>query len=113
MDLIAKLCALPVHFKSRRDVSVDQLVGESGYHVDPEALSVEAVSAHLREHPELVEVWLAYSEDKRTSSGWYIVPGPGDTFEVAFYPEGERLSMKGRVHACAEFIVREVRSIAG
>jgi hypothetical protein len=27
----------------------------------------------LEAHPSIVEDWLAYSEDKRTSGGWYVV----------------------------------------
>jgi hypothetical protein len=27
----------------------------------------------LKAHPAVVEEWLAYSEDKRTSGGWYVL----------------------------------------
>jgi hypothetical protein len=113
MDVVAKVCDLPVQFRARGNVSVVQLLEESGYRAAPETLSVAAVSAHLHKHPDLIEAWFMYSEDKRTSSGWYISQRSNGVFEIGQYPEGERISASGRVPACAEFIVREVRSIAG
>jgi len=88
-------------------------VDESGYRAAPGSLTVDAVSRYLHEHPALIEAWLAYSEDKRTSSGWYITQRSDDTFEIGYHPKGERIVIAGRASACAEFIVREVRSIAG
>jgi len=113
MDVVAKICDLPVQFKVRGNVSVVDLVAASGYPAAPEALTVTAVSAYLREHPDLIEAWLTYSEDKRTSSGWYVSQRSSGTFEIGYHPQGERISVSDRATACAEFIVREVRSIAG
>jgi len=113
VDVVARICGLPAQFKAHGTVSVLQLVDESGYRANPGSLTADAVSVYLREHPELIEAWLAYSEDKRTSSGWYVIQLSGDIFEIGDHPNGERLSVTGRAPACAEFIVREVRSIAG
>jgi hypothetical protein len=113
MEVVAKICELPVEFKARGTVSIIQLVDESGYRSARAALTADVVSAYLRQHPHLIDAWLAYSEDKRTSSGWYVTQRSGDSFEIGYYPNGERISASGRVAACAEFIVREVGSIAG
>ncbi len=113
MDVVAEICDLPVRLKTRGDESIAMLVDESGYRQTPSALTVEAVSAHLERRPDLIDTWFRYSEDKRTSSGWYVTERPAGTFEVGYYPSGERLSVTERVRACAEFIVREVGAIAG
>src|SRR4051812_6002296 len=113
MDVVARICDLPLQFKARGKVSLVELVHESGYQADQEALTVDAVSERLRGHPDLIDAWLGYSEDKRTSSGWYVTQRSGDAFEVGHYPKGDRISVTGRASACAESIVREVRSIAG
>ena len=89
------------------------LVEESGYRDQKSALTVEAVRACLSGRPDLVDAWFGYSEDKRTSSGWYIVQCEDAQFEVGFFPKGERLTIESRALACAEFILREVRAIAG
>jgi hypothetical protein len=111
MDIVATICALPVQFKEG-NLSIWQLVKKSGYRDDPSSLTVDAVATHLREHPELIDAWLGYSQDKRCS-GWFVRQSAVNTYEVGYVPGGERISMSDPARACAEFIVREVRSIAG
>ncbi len=108
MDVVADICELPLRLRIR-NISVIALVEESGYRDDPNALTVDAISSYLAEHPELVDSWFGYSEDKRTSSGWYVKQLAADAFEIGYYPKGEPLSISGRIPACAEFIVRESR----
>jgi hypothetical protein len=113
MDMIARVCALPVEYEAREDVSIFRLVEESGYVSARATLTVDVVSEYLREHPDLIEAWLGYSEDKRTSSGWYITRRSGAAFEIGYFPQGERISVADPARACAEFVVREIRAIAG
>jgi hypothetical protein len=113
LHVVAAICHLPVRFKVRNSASMLTLVEESGYRAAPDLLSVDVVSAYLAERPSLVDAWLKYSQDKRTSSGWYVTEQSTGTCEVGYYPNGERVSVYGRVPACAEFIVREVRAIGG
>jgi hypothetical protein len=113
MDVVAEVCEIATRFKARGDVSVLKLVDESGYRSSPTALSADAVTSYLARHQALVDAWIGYSEDKRVSSGWYIVETSGHRFEVGYYPRGGCLCFEDRDRACAEFIVREVRSIAG
>jgi hypothetical protein len=59
----------------------------------------------LSAHPEISEEWLAYSEDKRTSGGWYLlrsreVGRVGDT--------DSRKSFECLEEAVAEYVVREL-----
>lgn len=112
MDVVTRVCELPLQFRIRGTVSVVDLVAESGYQSDPTVLTVDAVVGHLRAYPDLMDAWLAYSEDKRASSGWFIAQLSDDTFEVGYYPEGEHITVTGRALACAEFIVREIVAIA-
>jgi len=113
MGLVADVCEIPARFQARGDVSIVSLVDEAGYRDAPADLKVEAVATYLAQHPALVDAWIGYSGDKRVSSGWYIIENSGQRFEVGYYPQGERLYFEDRDRACAEFIVREVRSIAG
>jgi len=111
-DMIARICHLPSEFHARENVSEIQLVTESGYREAPESLTMAAVSTYLSHHPDLIDAWIMHSGDKRTSSGWYIEPRSDNTFEVGYFPEGERIVIAGRADACAEFIVREIQEIA-
>lgn len=111
-EIVARICAIPALFKALGNVSVAELVERSGYRVAAAELTVDAISSYLRERPDLIEAWLGYSEDKRTSSGWYIRQLSRDAFEIGWYPQGERIVVSGKAEACAEFIIREIRSIA-
>ncbi len=103
---------MPILFKDRGNVSMIQLVLESGLIKSPEVLTRRAVGDYLSNHAHLVEAWAMHSEDKRTSSGWYFVEKSDVSFEVGFHPGGPRLPFSDRVQACAEFIVREANAIA-
>lgn len=107
--VIKRLCNIPANFHSGNKSPV-QLVAESGLAQCESALSVEAVSAYLSQHPALVEQWLQWSEDKRVSSGWYFMR-ESNKFVVGYYPKGETLNFAEALPACAEFIVREVQAI--
>jgi hypothetical protein len=113
VDVVARICELPVEFRTRGNASVTQLVEESGYAGHKTAVTVEAVSRYIHDRPDLIEAWFSYSEDQRTSSGWYLICRADGKFEVGYFPKGERLAIADREAACAEFIVREIRSIAG
>lgn len=110
--IVINVCEMPVQFRARCDVSMMQLVRESGLIESPEALTLGAVSDYLRQHEHLVEAWMMLSKDKRTSSGWYFVESSEVSFEVGYSPDGPRHFFCDRVQACAEFIVREANAIA-
>jgi hypothetical protein len=56
-------------------------------------------------HPTLIDEWLAYSEDKRTSGGWYILRS-GEVGQ-ALKPES-RITYSCMSEAVSEFVVREL-----
>ncbi len=59
----------------------------------------------IKATPELAEEWLAYSEDKRTSGGWYLLP-KGEIGQVGFIEAQHHfLSL---AEAVAEYVVREL-----
>jgi hypothetical protein len=65
----------------------------------------------LQADPELVRQWVAYSEDKRTSGGWWIRQ---ELREVGrFTQRGEEKATFGTLaEAVAEYVVRELDSTA-
>jgi len=64
----------------------------------------------LEAEPGLSEVWFAYSEDKRTSGGWYILRS-GEIGRIED-PEGRR-QFASPEEAVAEYVVRELDFWAG
>lgn len=61
-------------------------------------------------HPDLIDQWLAYSSDKRTIGGWYVLPtgqvGQADGFRPA-------IQFESIEHAIAGYVLRELDFWAG
>ena len=64
----------------------------------------------LKGHRELLEGWFAYSEDKRTSGGWYLLRS-GEIGRVGD-PESQ-MQFESLAEAVAEYVVRELDFWAG
>jgi hypothetical protein len=67
---------------------------------------VVAVRAALRDRPGIVQSWQEWSYDKRWSPGPYL-----DGLEVGHYDAGRQHVRRHptEVHACADFVLAEVR----
>jgi hypothetical protein len=111
-EIGTRICQIFTEFQ-RRGVSVVQLVRESGYGGADAASLRGAVEEQLRTHPELIDDWLTYSGDKRTSSGWFFEDD--DEVVVGYFDvtrgRSHEQQFADRLQACAEFIMREVDSI--
>lgn len=112
MSITAAVCTMPVRLKARGDVSLVQLLRESGYLDSPGSVTVATVVSHLRQHLDLIDAWLMLSADKRCDSGWYLTEKQGGLLELGYFPTGPRTEFSDRVRGCAEFIVREAASLA-
>lgn len=99
-------------FYDQQDVSAAELVRASGYVRNDESVTVEAIRGELRTHPKWVEAWLAYSQDKRTGSGWCITTGGARGCLVGYHPGPSPQQFEDCVHACALFVHRELTEIA-
>jgi len=99
------------------NVSMVDLLKSSGYLQEPSTVQEEALEAGLRAHPELIETWVRYSVDKRTSSGWYL-RAPFDLRDsagwfVGHLPDQPERSFPDGFKACSFFIKQEIEAIQG
>lgn len=103
------VCRIASDFHRLDNVSVLDLLRESGYLQSP-AVLVQELEDALRSYPDLIDEWARLSEDKRTGSGWYIRrPGSQDAeWIVGYYPRGREHRFSDRFKACAFFIKQEV-----
>ncbi|MHB0914767.1 MAG: hypothetical protein ACYC5A_04920 [Thermoleophilia bacterium] len=59
----------------------------------------------IQAHGELARQWLMYSEDKRTTGGWYVT----EAGEVGRLEDSESVERFGSIQkAVAEYVVREL-----
>jgi hypothetical protein len=108
--IVKAVCTLPDVFRSGSQSAID-LVRSSGVLESPQSLNRADILAFLSEQPGLVHSWRQWSDDKRTSSGWFFQTEAGE-FVVGFHPKGERLVFSNGTEACAEFVVREVTDLS-
>ncbi len=90
--------------------SFHDLLKESGYLEIYKELSENLLSEVLKSNPENFQAWLNWSEDKRTSEGWFLRTD-GKTFEVGQI-NGENyenlINFEDKFEACSSFIIKEL-----
>lgn len=84
---------------------MEQALERASYQVHRAAVSVSDLLEVLRLEPGLVEQWLCYSEDKRTTGGWYVKRN-GEIGRVLM-PES-RVVFDTTPEAVAEYVLREL-----
>ena len=101
-------------------LSMVQLVEQSRYRALRPQLNIALLQRFLKEHPEHLEEWDLYSEDKRTDGGSFLLRlGPiwevGDITRRAdeYYPSrSRRRFFLSHSRARASFILRELDAVA-
>ena len=108
---VSRLCELPLRFRSERDVSILWLFRQASPDLgDPRFENL--IERHLEDRPDLVQAWQIYSSDKRVNRGPYLDGTEVGDFEVGKGTSDVRLH-DNPLTACADFIHREAKSIAG
>jgi hypothetical protein len=119
-QMVDALCRLPIVFKDRGDISMVELLRESGYNAIRCGISEHDIEAHLRMNPDLIQTWVAFSEDQRCSPARYLAkPGAGldgkEGWRVGHYTASPRLPERlfpDEYEACAFFIMRSVQELS-
>ena len=107
---------MPLAFKAG-DVSMVKLFRQSGYLDSP--VSEQDIEAFLRSAPDLVEVWVRYSQDQRSSPAPYLAPPheglePSSDWRVGYYTGKEHVPEEAfgdEFSACACFVKRVVEQL--
>ena len=110
---IEKVCNLPLDFKSS-DKSTITLLQDSKFADLYKDISRQDIKEYLLHHEHLIDEWKIWSEDKRTSGGYYLLLDTDQHFVGSLEKiGGERFakSFTTNEDACAEFILQEVGTI--
>ena len=86
-------------------LSLREAIQRSGYRDVRAHVQTADLVRLLRAEPALVDLWLAYSEDKRTSGGWYVTRD--GAIGIVCAPES-RLHFPTLEEAVAEYVIREL-----
>jgi hypothetical protein len=115
-EALVRACNLAHDYRAR-NMSPYALMAESGFREHRVAIDVEKIRRHVAAHPKLVGDWMGYSENKRVSSGWYFSADSADgPYVVGYFPTSDpsktEKKFSDEVEACANYIKRELESIA-
>ena len=109
--IIEKICKIPFDFNSLGNISVYDLLKESGYNQVRNQITTKDITNYLKDKPEIINDWLQYSDDKR-SPGYYLAKGR--IFHVIGNTEENEKSNRiyfNLTKACANFIKLEIDRI--
>ena len=111
-DTIDGLINIPRRFNSVGNMSIYNLLKETGYFEIHDQISVKNILNVLAQYSECVEDWIVYSENQRCSPCWYIKPQDDQKYVVGFYEEGNHTETEysDRLEACAIYIKHEIES---
>jgi hypothetical protein len=72
-------------------------------------ITVPDLVSYFRSHQMRVEEWVSYSEDKRTSGGWCLLPG-SEVWRVWAVDSalGPARQFDDAAEACAEYVLQEL-----
>jgi hypothetical protein len=113
--MIKKICQIPIEFKSGNK-SICDLLKETGYFENSDSVTIDSFDKYLKNNDKIIQEWLAYSEDKRTSGGWYIIKKNNSIIVGHLDNEigsAEEKEFDDISKACAVFIFNEIKSIDG
>ncbi len=112
--VVEAVCSMTKVYKQRGNISIVALVEESGYRETSNEITEHDLECFLRTHPDLVDSWLLYSMDQRSTPSWYIQEplensSIGNEWIVGFMPRDvgsrkEIYKFKDGFQACAFFI---------
>ncbi|MEO4004180.1 hypothetical protein [Flavobacterium sp. CAU 1735] len=112
--LIKSILSLPEKFHVLGNASIYSLLKETGYFEINSQINEATILDELNKHPEYINYWLNWSDDKRTTSGWYFKQNENGKYVVGYFPVSEQsrlMEYSDLKDACAAFIKREIEEI--
>jgi hypothetical protein len=106
-----RVCHIAREFGQRGAPSLEALLQASSYRAVREELDAAQIEDILKSKPDLIEDWLHFSEDKRTTYGWSFYP-VSDAWVVSqpFPKQGAPVERRhgSASAACADYILTEL-----
>ena len=113
-QIIKSILRLPEIFYTEQNKSIYSLLKKTGYFESFTEVNEKDIFDLLIQHPEYIKLWLNWSEDKRSSSGWYFKGSEDRKYIVGYYPDNGEIKLSeytNAAEACSVFIKREIEEI--
>jgi hypothetical protein len=112
--IISSIVNLPDKFNRVANISIYSLLKETGYFEMHNQVNEIGIIKYLVNHTECINQWLCWSEDKRSSSGWYFKESEEGKYLVGYFPTKENfkpIEYSDLTEACAAYIKHEIEDI--
>ncbi len=113
--VINNLIELPKKFWSAKNASIYKLLEDTGYFESSDQIEENDILEALIQKPGFINEWFIWSENKRSSSGWYIRKDDNDKYIVGYFSPQKINTSKNEYSdvktACARFIKMEIEDI--
>ena len=111
-SIAQKVIRLPNQFYSIGNVSISSLLKETGYYEHYNSIDASDIRKAIESDIDCIDQWITWSENKRTSSGWYFKRVSEGKCIVGHYPNtNELMEYADAQEACATFIKLELEDI--
>jgi hypothetical protein len=114
LDAVVKaVCRLPID-AALADVSAIDLIRASGYVEYRRDVSVERLRECLTEDPRLVDAWLQWSADNRSTPAWHVTTLESGAYEVGFLNRTieRQVTFDERIAATSEYVHHYLEQLA-
>ena len=111
-EVLEAIVRIPHDF-SKGNTSEYLLLQESGYFKFYKQIHAEDIKEILKKHPHLIDEWLRWSDDNRSSTKWYFTKGEDGKCFVGYWPDGkefEEINTSDEFYACSIFIKNKIES---
>lgn len=113
-EIIEAIIGLPSNYIAC-NTSPWEFLKKSGYFAEHEQISDEIIRQKLAEHPERVNEWVNYSENKRSTPGWFLKTDDKRSYIVGYIDSQSRITEQNEfvdpITACAKFIKKEIEAM--
>jgi hypothetical protein len=113
-ECIVAICNFPLTYKNA-NMSPSAIFTNSKYGDQYEFISLEALEEHVKAHPELIDRWILYSQDKRWTPAWAFTKNKSDGWVVSYIQEsgkhGYEIIFGNATNACAFMIKMEFEEL--
>ncbi|GAA0875039.1 hypothetical protein GCM10009118_14470 [Wandonia haliotis] len=114
-DIIKQILFLPFEFVQDNNHSIYSLLQNTGYFNVYSKITQSTILQELTNHSNCIEYWLSWSENKRSTDGWYFIKKDNDKYVVGnINSDGQNskyFEFDSAAQACSIFIKREIESI--
>ncbi|MDR1180352.1 MAG: hypothetical protein LBL13_00015 [Bacteroidales bacterium] len=112
-NIVKKIIFIPKRFHSDNKSSAYSLLKESGYFEFYNSICTKDICTILMQYPDCLNDWLQWSNDKRSSYGWYLKQNQDKKYVIGYISPNYNKVMEYTdiVEACSYFIKQEIEDI--